>query len=255
VILSAYRIFYDRLKLVEGHGVNRENIIDGKIFDIPGFDFPKLISEGIAYGVIERGFHDITMSIYKRIFKTADNKFTCELGSKSYINHPVAFEGRGVVITGKFDAMARGIIFRLGMNYDHNHHNVSSYGNLHYGWFSPKNFYLPGGVARVLIGNDVWVGRSTIFKCTNYSKPLVIGDGAVIASDSVVVKDVPPYAIVGGIIEALLRIKWWDWDIDRIHDNFKYWNDIEKFVEMNDPKLHPEKFSVDLNKPFRIITN
>ncbi|MBQ7199266.1 MAG: antibiotic acetyltransferase, partial [Selenomonadaceae bacterium] len=69
----------------------------------------------------------------------------------------------------------------------------------------------------------------------------------VIASDSVVVKNVPPYAIVGGnpakfikyrfdekIIEALLRIKWWDWDIDKIHDNFKYFNRVEEFVEMHD---------------------
>ena len=84
-------------------------------------------------------------------------------------------------------------------------------------------------------------------KCTNPDKPLIIGDGAVIASDSVVVKNVPPYAIVGGnpaqfikyrfppyIIRALLRIKWWDWDINKIHDNFKYFNDIERFVALHD---------------------
>ena len=84
-------------------------------------------------------------------------------------------------------------------------------------------------------------------KCTNPNKPLVIGDGAVVASDSVVVKNVPPYAIVGGnpaqiikyrfpehVIESLLRIKWWDWSLDKIHDNFKYFNDIEKFISLHD---------------------
>ena len=84
-------------------------------------------------------------------------------------------------------------------------------------------------------------------KCTNPNKPLIIGDGAVITSDSVVVKNVPPYAIVGGnpakiikfrfsedVIESLLRIKWWDWDIDKIHDNFKYFNDVEKFIALHD---------------------
>ena len=84
-------------------------------------------------------------------------------------------------------------------------------------------------------------------KCTNPNKPLVIGDGAVVASDSVVVKNVPPYAIVGGnpakiikfrfseeVIESLLRIKWWDWSLDKIHDNFKYFNDIDKFISLHD---------------------
>ena len=84
-------------------------------------------------------------------------------------------------------------------------------------------------------------------QATNPEKPLVIGDGAIIASNSVVVKSVPPYAIVGGnpaqiikyrfdekIIEGLLRIKWWDWDIDKIHDNFQYFNQVEKLVELHD---------------------
>ena len=106
-------------------------------------------------------------------------------------------------------------------------------------------------------------------KCTNPKKTLVIGDGAVIASDSVVVKDVPPYAIVGGnpakvikyrfpphIIKALLRIKWWDWSLDKIHDNFKYFNDVEKFISLHDPlkdfdTLEDEKFlAYDIENTF-----
>lgn len=70
----------------------------------------------------------------------------------------------------------------------------------------------------VKIGNDVWIGtRAIILDGVN------IGDGAVIAAGAVVTKDVPPYAIVGGVpakiikyrfeeseIEKLLREKWWD---------------------------------------------
>ena len=57
-----------------------------------------------------------------------------------------------------------------------------------------------------------------------------IGNGAIIATRAVVVKDVPPYAIVAGnpakivkmrfddkTIERLLRISWWDWDIEKIN--------------------------------------
>lgn len=58
------------------------------------------------------------------------------------------------------------------------------------------------------------------FKLT---QAVTIGDGAIIASGSVVTKDVPTYTIVGGnpaniirkrlddkTIAALLEIKWWD---------------------------------------------
>lgn len=81
------------------------------------------------------------------------------------------------------------------------------------------------------IGNDVWVGA----KCT-IMDGVSIGDGAIVASGAVVVKDVPPYAIVGGnpakiikyrfpqeMIDRLLEIQWWnlsDDDITKVIDLF-----------------------------------
>ena len=67
------------------------------------------------------------------------------------------------------------------------------------------------------IGNDVWIGsRVTILR------GITIGHGAVVASAAVVTKDVPPYAIVGGVpakviryrfdedqIAQLLDLEWW----------------------------------------------
>jgi virginiamycin A acetyltransferase len=62
-----------------------------------------------------------------------------------------------------------------------------------------------------------------------------IGNGAVIAANSHVVKDVPDYAIVGGNpakiikyrfsetqIEKLLSIKWWEWSDEKINENLEY---------------------------------
>lgn len=73
------------------------------------------------------------------------------------------------------------------------------------------------GIKRTVIGNDVWIGKRAIIKAGVH-----IGDGAVEGSGSVVTKDVPPYAIVGGVpakviryrfdeatINALLENKWW----------------------------------------------
>lgn len=85
----------------------------------------------------------------------------------------------------------------------------------------------------VIIGNDVWIGnRAMIMGGVN------IGDGAVVAAGAVVTKDVPPYAIVGGIpariikyrfddkiIESLLRTKWWDKDEEWLRSNIYNFTD------------------------------
>lgn len=75
---------------------------------------------------------------------------------------------------------------------------------------------------QVGIGHDVWIGSNVVIL-----PGLKIGDGAVLASDAVISKDVPPYTIVGGVpaktiryrfllkvIKSLLKIKWWDWPIE-----------------------------------------
>lgn len=77
----------------------------------------------------------------------------------------------------------------------------------------------------VIIGNDVWIGHSSIIM-----NGITIGDGAVVATNSHVIKDVPPYAVVGGnpakvlkyrfekeIIDKFLELKWWDLSDEEIN--------------------------------------
>lgn len=93
----------------------------------------------------------------------------------------------------------------------------------------------------VIIGNDVWIGRRVIIL-----SGLNIGDGAIIAAGSVVTKDVMPYTIVGGnpakfirkrfddtTISALLKIKWWDWEDEKINSNLNEIcsSNVEDFIE------------------------
>ena len=81
----------------------------------------------------------------------------------------------------------------------------------------------------VVIGNDVWIGSHVLIK-----NGLKIANGAVVAAGAVVTKDVPPYAIVGGvpaklikyrfsneIIELLENMQWWDLPTDLIKRNIE----------------------------------
>ena len=152
---------------------------------------------------------------------------------------------------GNFSAVSWEIKVQMGLSCGHNYHNVSSYG--HWDWYRSIDF-LPKYKKPYLtinIGSDVWIGRGCILKASNPDKPLNIGNGAVIASDSVVVKDVPPFAIVGGnpakfikwrfdreIIESLERIAWWNWDLEKIYDNFHLFNNPEEFVKKFDPQYN-----------------
>lgn len=97
---------------------------------------------------------------------------------------------------------------------------------------------------RVAIGNDVWIGANVYIK-----NGISIGDGSVIAAGAVVIKDVPPYAIVGGvparlikyrfsenIIKELLKIKWWDWSEERLQQKQHFFvtgeiSTIENFIK------------------------
>src|SRR5690606_36153360 len=90
----------------------------------------------------------------------------------------------------------------------------------------------------IVIENDVWIGKNAIVL-----PGVTIHNGAIVAAGGVVTKDVPPYAIVGGvptkiiryrfephIIEAMLEIKWWAWDDEKIKENFDLFFDPEEFV-------------------------
>ena len=248
-IISSQNDFYERMKKLEAMGIPRNRIIDGRVFQVPNLDFPRLINEGVAYGSLNKNsFSAYSFTIYPQVYRLSDNRIIISFGTKSYIGDNAVLDAyTGKIFVANFSALSWNIIFELGRNGDHNYRNVSSNGSVNIDWKPPKNFYPPQGDCKIEIGNDVWIGRGCILKSVNPEKPLIIGDGAVIASDSVVVKNVPPYAIVGGnpakiikyrfephVIESLLRIKWWDWSLDKIHDNFKYFNDVEKFISLHD---------------------
>jgi virginiamycin A acetyltransferase len=116
---------------------------------------------------------------------------------------------------GQFSSLATAITFMVDMNHDWASVTTSAsslVANSGCPYKSPRK-------GQIIIQNDVWIGHGATIM-----SGVTVRNGAVIASNSHVVKDVPPYAIVGGNpakvikyrftdeqIKNLQAIAWWDW--------------------------------------------
>ena len=151
--------------------------------------------------------------------------------------------GEGSVLNiGNFCSIADNIQIFLGGNHNVNWITTYPFGHVNNNVFNTFNGKgHPKTNGNVNIGNDVWICSG----CTIMSG-VSIGDGAVLAANSHVVKNVEPYSIVGGNpakhikyrftneqIEKLLKIKWWDWDDQKINEilHLLCSENIEIFIE------------------------
>jgi acetyltransferase-like isoleucine patch superfamily enzyme len=110
------------------------------------------------------------------------------------------------------------------------------------GYFDDFAFFPSGNrrysqnAKRTLVGNDVWIGTNVVIM-----QGVTVGTGAVIGANSVVTKDVEPYAVVAGapavtkrkrfeseICEGLLSSLWWNKDLG---DNDFSYDNPGKFIE------------------------
>ncbi len=153
------------------------------------------------------------------------------------------------LIIGKFCQIAHGTrIITSSANHNMNGFSTFPFNNF---MMTPETtskkieamFQFPGKKGDTIIGNDVWIGMEAIIM-----PGVTIGDGAIIGARSVVIKDVKPYSIVGGnpakeikkrypdnIIQTLCRIKWWNWDVEKIEQNLEVIlsSDLEKLNELS----------------------
>jgi virginiamycin A acetyltransferase len=130
------------------------------------------------------------------------------------------------LVIGKFCAIARGVRFIMnGANHKLTGFSTYPFGIFGQGWEAaiPK----PGDLSfkgDTVIGNDVWLGYEAVVM-----PGVKIGNGAIVAAQSVVTHDVPAYGIVGGspaklikkrfdddTIVTLQTLAWWDWPIEKI---------------------------------------
>lgn len=229
-----------------------QKIIDGRILYTKKLAWREFFDTGVVKGRISPTkthasmFSECTHAWHQRVYQ--GDKLYIELGEKSYIGSSRIEWGiaeKSILKIGKFCSLAWDVVFEIGLNNHHVISRVSNFDTALWGWDAWGDLPKVPVRGEIIIGNDVWVAKGCRLKSAD--KPLIIGDGAVIAANSVVVKDVPPYAIVGGnparvikyrfppdIISAMMRIKWFDWDIEKIHDNLKYFTDPKEFVRKFD---------------------
>jgi virginiamycin A acetyltransferase len=160
------------------------------------------------------------------------------IGDYTYYDDPVDSENfeRNVLyhypfigdrlIIGKFCALACGVKFIMnGANHKMSGLSTYPFQIFGSGWgkVMPRPDDLPYK-GDTVIGNDVWIGFDSLIM-----PGVKIGNGAIIASRSVVAGDVPAYTVTGGnpakpikarysppVAEALEAMAWWDWPIEKI---------------------------------------
>lgn len=140
------------------------------------------------------------------------------------------------LIIGKFCMIACDVKFIMnGANHLSNAISTYPFAVFGNGWESAMEGKTYPNKGNIEIGNDVWIGYNATIMAG-----VKIGDGAIIATNSTVVSDVEPYSIVGGnpakeikkrfspdVISRLLKLQWWNWDIEKITENVQNLTDLD----------------------------
>ncbi len=166
-------------------------------------------------------------------------------------------EGSGLII-GKYTSIAENVTILLGGNHATEWVSMYPFKSIGDGFWDGASAIKEGSDRKtkgdVRIGNDVWIGLNSLIL-----SGVEIGDGAVVAAGSVVTKSIPPYTIVGGNparvirsrfspaqIAALLEIKWWDLEEDKIDSSIALLlsSDIDKFINTYLPSYTPTKQTI-----------
>ena len=161
-----------------------------------------------------------------------------ELGRHSYAG-AIRELYNPLVKVGSFCSIANGVTFMgSGEHPPVGHHCrcVSSFPFREKGW---GDYWPCTSRGPIVVGNDVWIGEDALIL-----DGVEIGDGAIVGARAVVAKAVPPYAVVAGNparivkyrfspaeIEALLRIKWWQWPDEQIREALPAMKEVSLFLE------------------------
>ncbi|WP_305070303.1 CatB-related O-acetyltransferase [Flavobacterium sp. ENC] len=201
----------------------------------------------IAWIFLGKGYFDFLKGQHKTYLHQAKN---VSLGYKSYHNGAFVWQWHqnSQLEIGKYCSIANDVHFIL----DSGHHRLSEVTSFpHFNHLVDKDLPIGNqtqsdfrkniktGESKTIIGNDVWIGMNAIILPN-----VKIGDGVTILAGSVVTKDVPDYAVVGGIpaaivkmkydldtIDKMKKIQWWNWPPEKVEENVgDFYSPIHDFI-------------------------
>ena len=192
---------------------------------------------------------DLKLGKYVNISKRVVLSNNVQIDDFTYLNankYWITIESNTKI--GKFCSIAPGVHIGAG---NHDYKFVTTHPILFDSYYEKrfqreniqKHHGLKDKDKETIIGNDVWIGLNAIIK-----RGITIGDGAVIAAGSVVCKDVPSYAIVGGNPAKIIKYRtteanidiinnnkdkmWWNWPVEKIFDDIENLYDIDSYISI-----------------------
>lgn len=180
---------------------------------------------------------DIRIDEFVQIPKKCHIRKNVSIGRATYISPNTTIESN--VSIGKYCSLAPGVFIAPGEHYTDlmTTHPVlfDPVWRKKFGIHEKEEYIKKIGKSDIntIIGNDVWIGLNVIIM-----RGVKIGDGAIIAAGAVVTKDVPPYAIVGGVPAKVIRFRFNKETIHRLL-NDEWWNkelDIERMIQVGEKK-------------------
>lgn len=194
---------------------------------------------------------NIKLGWYCTIGKKAYIDSNVEIGNYSYVNATqldTIIESNTII--GDFCSIAPGVIIGMGNHYVED--VVTTHPILFDKYYMDKMGYAPSLIKLdglrdkddiTVIGSDVWIGARA-----NVKRGITIGNGAIIAADAVVTKNVPDYAIVAGVPAKVIGYRFseeqrnvliqnekncfWNWNREYIIKNINILYDINQYVSL-----------------------
>lgn len=120
---------------------------------------------------------------------------------------------------GSFVSIARDVVFLGGGN-----HKLSAFTTYPFEVKFQNKISEATSKGPIIIGDDVWIGQEAFIL-----SGVKMGQGSVVAARSVVTKDIPPYAIVGGNPAKIIRYRFTE-------------NQIKKLIELDYSKISTDFF-------------
>ena len=196
-----------------------------------------VLRRDLEWGILDNYKHNVVVGTCVKIYPPTHISDT-EIGDYTYISQNAYISMTKI---GKFCSIGPGLVCGWGI---HPINGLSThpmfYSTLRQNGITLSAIDKVEERKPIIIGNDVFIGANVTIL-----DGVTIGDGAVIGAGAVVSKDIPSYAVAVGCpiqivkyrfndeqIKALHKIKWWDFDDDRLKEVEHLFFEVDRFIDL-----------------------